>query len=84
MTAFADRTVVTIAVSVIGSVTHTHTHLSPLPLTAVFLLQHRVHTILNADMVIVMKRGVILEHERPEALLEKEDSVFTSFVRADK
>ncbi|TWW75636.1 ATP-binding cassette sub-family C member 8 [Takifugu flavidus] len=58
MTAFADRTVVTIA--------------------------HRVHTILNADLVIVMKRGIILEHDRPEALLDKEDSVFTSFVRADK
>ncbi|XP_030280545.1 ATP-binding cassette sub-family C member 8 isoform X3 [Sparus aurata] len=58
MTAFADRTVVTIA--------------------------HRVHTILNADLVIVMKRGIILEYDRPEALLEKEDSVFTSFVRADK
>uniref|UniRef100_A0AAQ5YE30 ATP-binding cassette, sub-family C (CFTR/MRP), member 8 n=1 Tax=Amphiprion ocellaris TaxID=80972 RepID=A0AAQ5YE30_AMPOC len=58
MTAFADRTVVTIA--------------------------HRVHTILNADLVIVMKRGIILEYDRPQALLEKEDSVFASFVRADK
>ncbi|XP_034390986.1 ATP-binding cassette sub-family C member 8 isoform X1 [Cyclopterus lumpus] len=58
MTAFADRTVVTIA--------------------------HRVHTILNADLVIVMKRGIILEYDRPQALLSKEDSVFTSFVRADK
>ncbi|KAI4825981.1 hypothetical protein KUCAC02_021640 [Chaenocephalus aceratus] len=58
MTAFADRTVVTIA--------------------------HRVHTILNADLVIVMKRGVIQEYDRPEALLEKEDSVFGAFVQADK
>ncbi|XP_071395776.1 ATP-binding cassette sub-family C member 8-like, partial [Centroberyx affinis] len=58
MTAFADRTVVTIA--------------------------HRVHTILNADLVIVMKRGIILEYDRPQALLEKDDSVFASFVRADK
>uniref|UniRef100_A0A667XVA7 ATP-binding cassette, sub-family C (CFTR/MRP), member 8 n=1 Tax=Myripristis murdjan TaxID=586833 RepID=A0A667XVA7_9TELE len=58
MTAFADRTVVTIA--------------------------HRVHTILNADLVIVMKRGVILEYDRPQALLERDDSVFASFVRADK
>ncbi|XP_028263881.1 ATP-binding cassette sub-family C member 8 [Parambassis ranga] len=58
MTAFADRTVVTIA--------------------------HRVHTILNADLVIVMKRGIILEYDRPQALLDKEDSVFASFVRADK
>lgn len=31
-----------------------------------------------------MKRGIILEYDRPEALLDKEDSVFTSFVRADK
>ncbi|XP_070620278.1 ATP-binding cassette sub-family C member 8 isoform X2 [Erythrolamprus reginae] len=58
MTAFADRTVVTIA--------------------------HRVHTILNADMIIVMKRGVILEYDKPEVLLEREDSVFASFVQADK
>uniref|UniRef100_A0A803TBY3 ATP binding cassette subfamily C member 8 n=1 Tax=Anolis carolinensis TaxID=28377 RepID=A0A803TBY3_ANOCA len=58
MTAFADRTVVTIA--------------------------HRVHTILNADMVIVMKRGVILEYDKPEILLEQEGSVFASFVQADK
>ncbi|KAA0724210.1 ATP-binding cassette sub-family C member 8 [Triplophysa tibetana] len=58
MTAFADRTVVTIA--------------------------HRVHTILNADQVIVMKRGVILEYDKPEVLLNQEDSVFASFVLADK
>ncbi|ETE61338.1 ATP-binding cassette sub-family C member 8, partial [Ophiophagus hannah] len=57
MTAFADRTVVTIA--------------------------HRVHTILTADMVIVMKRGVILENDTPENLLAQEDSIFASFVRAD-
>uniref|UniRef100_A0A8C9ZKY6 ATP-binding cassette, sub-family C (CFTR/MRP), member 9 n=1 Tax=Sander lucioperca TaxID=283035 RepID=A0A8C9ZKY6_SANLU len=57
MTAFADRTVVTIA--------------------------HRVHTILTADLVIVMKRGNILEYDKPETLLEQEDGMFASFVRAD-
>ncbi|XP_015207586.1 ATP-binding cassette sub-family C member 9 isoform X2 [Lepisosteus oculatus] len=57
MTAFSDRTVVTIA--------------------------HRVHTILTADLVIVMKRGNILEYDKPEMLLEQEDSIFASFVRAD-
>lgn len=82
MTAFADRTVVTIAVSKVAPpCVHLHHRL---PLTVLSLPQHRVHTILNADLVIVMKRGIILEHDRPEALLEKEDSVFTSFVRADK
>ncbi|XP_058841528.1 ATP-binding cassette sub-family C member 9-like isoform X3 [Acipenser ruthenus] len=57
MTAFADRTVVTIA--------------------------HRVHTILTADLVIVMKRGNILEYDKPQTLLAHEESVFASFVRAD-
>ncbi|XP_070482630.1 ATP-binding cassette sub-family C member 8 isoform X6 [Equus przewalskii] len=58
MTAFADRTVVTIA--------------------------HRVHTILSADLVIVLKRGAILEFDKPEKLLSRKDSIFASFVRADK
>ncbi|XP_075459040.1 ATP-binding cassette sub-family C member 9 isoform X4 [Ascaphus truei] len=57
MTAFADRTVVTIA--------------------------HRVHTILTADLVIVMRRGNILEYDTPENLLAQEDGIFASFVRAD-
>ncbi|XP_076016189.1 ATP-binding cassette sub-family C member 9 [Genypterus blacodes] len=57
MTAFADRTVVTIA--------------------------HRVHTILTADLVIVMKRGNILEYDKPETLLEQENGMFASFVKAD-
>ncbi|XP_030588063.1 ATP-binding cassette sub-family C member 8 [Archocentrus centrarchus] len=50
----------------------------------VVIIAHRVHTILNADLVIVMKRGIILEYDRPQALLDKEDSIFASFVRADK
>ncbi|XP_077091657.1 ATP-binding cassette sub-family C member 8 isoform X2 [Siphateles boraxobius] len=58
MTAFADRTVVTIA--------------------------HRVHTILGSDVVIVMKRGGIVEYDEPDVLLEQKDSVFSAFVRADK
>ncbi|XP_012496432.1 PREDICTED: ATP-binding cassette sub-family C member 9 [Propithecus coquereli] len=44
---------------------------------------HRVHTILTADLVIVMKRGNILEYDTPESLLAREDGVFASFVRAD-
>lgn len=48
------------------------------------MLQHRVHTILGSDVVIVMKRGAILEYDRPDVLLEQKDSVFYSFVRADK
>lgn len=46
--------------------------------------QHRVHTILSADLVMVLKRGAILEFDKPENLLSRKDSVFASFVRADK
>ncbi|XP_061494358.1 ATP-binding cassette sub-family C member 9 isoform X2 [Rhineura floridana] len=49
----------------------------------VVIIAHRVHTILTADLVIVMKRGVILEYDTPENLLAQEDSIFASFVRAD-
>nr|XP_016776004.3 ATP-binding cassette sub-family C member 8 isoform X3 [Pan troglodytes] len=45
---------------------------------------HRVHTILSADLVIVLKRGAILEFDKPEKLLSRKDSIFASFVRADK
>lgn len=48
-----------------------------------FCFQHRVHTILTADLVIVMKRGNILEYDKPETLLEQEDGMFASFVKAD-
>ncbi|KAK2848336.1 hypothetical protein Q7C36_010018 [Tachysurus vachellii] len=47
-------------------------------------IAHRVHTILGSDVVIVMKRGAILEYDRPNVLLEQKDSIFYSFVRADK
>ncbi|XP_074811025.1 ATP-binding cassette sub-family C member 8 isoform X9 [Natator depressus] len=79
MTAFADRTVVTIAAKFNRGVTP----LSSMEIVHAYL-RHRVHTILNADLVIVMKRGVILEYDKPEVLLEQEESVFASFVQADK
>ncbi|XP_029456037.1 ATP-binding cassette sub-family C member 9 isoform X2 [Rhinatrema bivittatum] len=49
----------------------------------VVTIAHRVHTILTADLVIVMKRGNILEYGTPESLLAQEDGIFASFVHAD-
>lgn len=57
---------------------------TPCPFVAPPVHQHRVHTILSADLVIVLKRGAILEFDEPEKLLSRKDSVFASFVRADK
>uniref|UniRef100_A0A674JHY9 ATP binding cassette subfamily C member 9 n=1 Tax=Terrapene triunguis TaxID=2587831 RepID=A0A674JHY9_9SAUR len=53
------------------------------PTCSSFQHRHRVHTILTADLVIVMKRGNILENDTPENLLSREDGIFASFVRAD-
>lgn len=53
-------------------------------LIIILVFQHRVHTILNADLVIVMKRGIILEYDTPSILLEQRDGIFASFVQADK
>ncbi|KAG8513795.1 ATP-binding cassette sub-family C member 9 [Galemys pyrenaicus] len=108
MTAFADRTVVTIAHrvssimdaglvlvfsegilvecdSVPNLLAHKNGLFSTLLVltTRIVFTQHRVHTILTADLVIVMKRGNILEYDTPESLLAQEDGVFASFVRAD-
>ncbi|XP_078409735.1 ATP-binding cassette sub-family C member 9-like isoform X3 [Cetorhinus maximus] len=49
----------------------------------VVTIAHRVHTILTADLVIVMKRGNILEYDKPESLLAHEGGIFASFVKAD-
>uniref|UniRef100_A0A8C4NBX7 ATP binding cassette subfamily C member 8 n=1 Tax=Eptatretus burgeri TaxID=7764 RepID=A0A8C4NBX7_EPTBU len=49
----------------------------------VVIIAHRVHTILTADLVMVLRRGSIMEFDRPDALL-KSDTMFASFVRADK
>ncbi|KAK1784657.1 hypothetical protein P4O66_003341 [Electrophorus voltai] len=46
--------------------------------------QHRVHTTLHSDIIIVMKHGAIVECARPDVLLKQEDSVLSSFVRVDK
>nr|AKC42151.1 ABCC9 [Petromyzon marinus] len=49
----------------------------------VVIIAHRVHTILTADLVMVLKRGSVLEYDTPSTLLAH-DSMFASFVRADK
>ncbi|XP_070536030.1 ATP-binding cassette sub-family C member 9-like [Ptychodera flava] len=53
-TAFADRTVLTIA--------------------------HRIASIMDSDMVLVLSDGKIMEYDTPENLLKNPDSLFTSLV----
>nr|XP_006822844.1 PREDICTED: ATP-binding cassette sub-family C member 9-like [Saccoglossus kowalevskii] len=53
-TAFADRTVITVA--------------------------HRISTILDSDVVLVLSDGKVIEYDTPHNLLKKEDSMFASLV----
>ncbi len=54
ITAFANRTVLTIA--------------------------HRIATILNSDSILVLNEGKVAEYDSPENLLQRDDSLFASFV----
>ncbi|XP_071842956.1 ATP-binding cassette sub-family C member 8-like [Apostichopus japonicus] len=47
----------------------------------VITVAHRVTTILNSDMIMVLQDGHIVEYDSPTNLLLKEGSIFASFVR---
>ncbi|XP_071817887.1 uncharacterized protein [Apostichopus japonicus] len=46
--------------------------------------KHRVSTILDADKIITLENGVMVEYGDPQTLMKKEGSVFASLVSADK
>lgn len=42
----------------------------------IFTIAHRLDTIIESDRILTMNAGVIAEFERPDVLLETEDSIF--------
>ncbi|XP_041460450.1 ATP-binding cassette sub-family C member 9-like isoform X1 [Lytechinus variegatus] len=50
----------------------------------VITIAHRVGTILDSDNILTLSDGRVVEFDSPNALLEKEDSVFASLVKAGK
>ena len=50
--------------------------------TTLLTIAHRLHTIMDYDLVIVMENGKCVELDHPSRLLEKSDGLFTSFVEA--
>ncbi|XP_072038843.1 ATP-binding cassette sub-family C member 9-like [Amphiura filiformis] len=49
----------------------------------VLTIAHRVSTILDADTILVLSDGHIAEYDTPKNLLEIEDSIFASLVKAN-
>ncbi|XP_035230725.1 multidrug resistance-associated protein 1-like, partial [Stegodyphus dumicola] len=47
----------------------------------VLTIAHRLNTIMDYDKVIVLSKGEIVEMDRPENLLKKEDSMFYSMAK---
>ncbi|XP_058084431.1 putative ABC transporter C family member 15 isoform X1 [Magnolia sinica] len=47
----------------------------------VVTIAHRIHTVIDSDLVLVLSEGRILEYDMPVKLLEQEDSSFSKLIR---
>ncbi|KAJ7961836.1 ABC transporter [Quillaja saponaria] len=48
----------------------------------VVTIAHRIHTVIDSDLVLVLSEGRIAEYDAPAKLLEREDSFFSKLIRA--
>jgi len=55
---------------------------SQFPDTTLLTIAHRLNTVIDYDVVVVMDRGRVVEFDSPKALLENENGVFTGMVNA--
>ncbi|KAI3950613.1 hypothetical protein MKW92_000230 [Papaver armeniacum] len=47
----------------------------------VVTIAHRIHTIIDSDLVLVLSEGRIAEYDMPAKLLEREDSFFSKLIK---
>nr|DAD47553.1 TPA_asm: hypothetical protein HUJ06_017490 [Nelumbo nucifera] len=47
----------------------------------VVTIAHRIHTVIDSDLVLVLSEGRIVEYNTPAKLLEREDSFFSKLIK---
>ncbi|KAJ3680648.1 hypothetical protein LUZ60_016926 [Juncus effusus] len=47
----------------------------------VLTIAHRIHTVIDSDLILVLDEGKILEYDVPSKLLEREDSAFSKLIK---
>ncbi|KAE8695494.1 ABC transporter C family member 9 [Hibiscus syriacus] len=47
----------------------------------VVTIAHRIHTVIDSDLILVLSDGRVAEFETPAKLLEREDSLFSKLIR---
>ena len=50
----------------------------------ILTIAHRIDTILDSDRIMVLDQGRLIEWDSPDKLLSREDSIFSSLVKAHK
>ncbi|URD84906.1 ABC transporter transmembrane region [Musa troglodytarum] len=47
----------------------------------ILTIAHRIHTVVDSDLILVLSDGKILEYDKPSTLLEREDSSFSKLIK---
>ncbi|XP_078163870.1 putative ABC transporter C family member 15 [Carex rostrata] len=47
----------------------------------VLTIAHRIHTVIDSDLILVLSDGRVLEYDTPSKLLEREDSAFSKLIK---
>nr|XP_009385266.2 PREDICTED: putative ABC transporter C family member 15 [Musa acuminata subsp. malaccensis] len=47
----------------------------------ILTIAHRIHTVIDSDLILVLSEGKILEYDKPSMLLEREDSAFSKLIK---
>ncbi|URE02464.1 ABC transporter transmembrane region [Musa troglodytarum] len=47
----------------------------------ILIIAHRIHTVIDSHLILVLSEGSIVEYDKPSKLLEREDSSFAKLIK---